>query len=137
MLLDRHELLPNALEETLRYYPINWTGCRTATEDTEIGGQAIARDDYVAMAYAAANRDPDIYERPDEYDITRAFDHDHLGFGHGEHSCPGALLARADAQAIWGRLLERFGDWELAGEPVTWSNPFLRGVASLPIRFSA
>lgn len=137
LLLDRPELAANALEETLRYYPINWTGCRTATREVQLGDQAIAEDDYVVMAYAAANRDPDVYPRPDEYDITRPFDHDHLGFGHGEHSCPGALLARTDAQAIWERLLARFSDWELAGEPVTWSNPFLRGVASLPISFSA
>jgi cytochrome P450 len=137
LLLDRRELLQNAIEETMRYYPINWTGCRTAMQEVEIGGQTIAKDDYVAMAYAAANRDPDVYEDPDRYDITRAFDRDHLGFGHGEHSCPGALLARVDSLAIWERLLARFSDWELAADPVTWSNPFLRGVTSLPISFQA
>lgn len=137
LLLDRPELVANALEETLRYYPVNWTGCRTATQEVELGGRTIAKDDYVVMAYAAANRDPDAYPRAGEYDIARAFDHDHLGFGHGEHSCPGAVLARTDAQAIWERLLARFSDWELTAEPTTWSNPFLRGVASLPIRFTA
>jgi cytochrome P450 len=137
LLVEKPALLENALEETMRYYPINWTGCRTATQAIEVGGQTIQPDDFVAMAYAAANRDPDVYPNPDEYDITRSFDHDHLGFGHGEHSCPGALLARTDSIAIWERLLARFSDWELAGEPVTWSNPFLRGVASLPIRFQA
>jgi len=137
LLIEKPALLENALEETMRYYPINWTGCRTATQSIEVGGQTIEPDDFVAMAYAAANRDPDVYPNPDEYDITRSFDHDHLGFGHGEHSCPGALLARTDSIAIWERVLARFSDWELAGEPVTWSNPFLRGVASLPIRFQA
>ena len=135
LLLERPELLPNALEETLRFYPVNWTGCRTATQDIEIGGQLIKAGDYVVMAYAAANRDPDAYPDPDRYDITRAFDNDHLGFGHGEHSCPGALLARVDSNAIWERVLARFSDWELAGEPVPWSNPFLRGMTSVPIRF--
>jgi cytochrome P450 len=137
LLLDRHELLPNALEETLRYYPVNWTGCRTSTRRQTIGDHTIEPEDYVVMAYAAANRDPDVYKSPDEYDITRPVGRDHLGFGHGEHSCPGALLARTDALAIWERVLARFGDWELTGQPVTWSNPFLRGVASLPIRFDA
>ena len=136
-LIEKPALLENALEETMRYYPINWTGCRTATHQIEIGGRTIEQDDFVAMAYAAANRDPDVYPDPDTYDITRSFEHDHLGFGHGEHSCPGALLARIDSLAIWERLLARFSDWELAGDPVTWSNPFLRGVASLPIRFQA
>jgi cytochrome P450 len=135
LLIEKPALLENALEETMRFYPINWTGCRTATQRIEFGGQTIEQDDFVAMAYAAANRDPDVYADPDAYDITRSFDHDHLGFGHGEHSCPGALLARTDSLAIWERLLARFSDWELPGEPVTWSNPFLRGVASLPIRF--
>jgi cytochrome P450 len=137
LLLERPELLASAIEETMRYYPVNWSGCRTATEETEVGGQQIAKDDYVVMAYAAANRDPDAFEDPDRYDITRSLENDHLGFGHGEHSCPGALLARVDSMAIWERVLARFGDWELAGEPVTWSTPFLRGVTSLPIVFSA
>jgi len=137
LLLDRPELLQNAIEETMRYYPINWTGCRTATQQVEVGGQTIAKDDYVVMAYAAANRDPDVYEDPDRYDITRSFENDHLGFGHGEHSCPGALLARVDSLAIWERVLARFGDWELAGEPKIWSNPFLRGVTTLPVTFKA
>ncbi len=136
-LIERPELLQNAIEETLRYYPVNWTGCRTALEDTEIGDQKIARDDYVVMAYAAANRDPDVYPNPDEYDITRSFDNDHLGFGHGEHSCPGALLTRVDSLAIWERVLARFSDWELTGDPVTWSTPFLRGVTSLPTVFQS
>jgi cytochrome P450 len=136
LLLERPELLPNAIEETMRYYPVNWSGCRTATRDIEVRGETIAKDDYVVMAYAAANRDPDVYPDPDRYDITRSFEHDHLGFGHGEHSCPGALLARTDALAIWERVLSRFGDWELTAEPVTWSTPFLRGVTSLPVRFT-
>ena len=134
LLLERRELLANAIEETLRYYPVNWSGCRTALADIEIGGQRI-RGDYVVMAYAAANRDPDAYEDPDRYDITRGFENDHLGFGHGEHSCPGALLARVDSLTIWERVLARFSDWELTGEPVPWSTPFLRGMTSVPIRF--
>jgi cytochrome P450 len=137
LLVENQDLLQNAIEETMRYYPINWTGCRTAVDDIELGGQQIAKDDFVVMAYAAANRDPDTYPDPDTYDITRSFDNDHLGFGHGEHSCPGALLARVDSLAIWERVFARFKDWELTGDPVTWSNPFLRGVASLPVRFSA
>jgi len=137
LLVERPELIGNAIEETLRFYPVNWSGGRTSTEDLEVRGQAIAKDDFVLMAYASANRDEAIWERPDEFDITRSFEKDHLGFGHGEHSCPGALLARTDAAVIWERVLARFSDWELTGDPVTWSTPFLRGVASLPVRFSA
>ncbi len=57
------------------------------------------------MAYASANRDEDVWERPDEFDVTRSFGKDHQSFGYGEHSCPGALLARTDATTIFERLL--------------------------------
>lgn len=136
LLSERPELIPNAVEETLRYSPLNWSGCRTAIEDVEVGGQKLARDDYVVMAYASANRDEDIWDRPDQFDITRSFDRDHQSFGYGEHSCPGALLARTDAVTILERLVARFPRWELAGEPVRWSNPFIQGIGRLPLRFS-
>ena len=96
----------------------------------------IKKDDYVLMAYPSGNRDEDIWERPDEYDITRTFDKDQMGFGHGEHSCPGALLARTDSSVIQERLLDRFPNWELAGTPVRWANPFIQGMTSVPLRFS-
>jgi cytochrome P450 len=136
LLAERPELIPNAIEETLRCYPDGWSQCRTATRRLEIGGQAIKKDDYVMGVFASANRDEDIYERPDEFDVTRPFDHDHLGFGHGEHSCPGALLTRVDAGVIIERLVARFPDWELAGSPKRWATPFLQGMTSLPLRFN-
>jgi cytochrome P450 len=87
--------------------------------------------------FASANRDEDAYDRADEFDVTRSFEKDHLGFGHGEHSCPGALLTRVDAGVIIERLLARFPDWELAGTPVRWATPFLQGMTSLPLAFHA
>jgi cytochrome P450 len=134
-LAEHPELVANAIEETLRCYPLNWSGCRTATGDQEIGGQPIRKDDYVMMAYVSANRDEDVWERPDEFDVTRSFDKDHQSFGYGEHSCPGALLARTDSTIIFERLLARFPDWELAGTPVRWANPFLQGLGTLPLTF--
>jgi cytochrome P450 len=136
-LAERPELVGNAIEETLRVHPLNWSGCRTATQYLELGGQLVAKDDYVMMAYASANRDEDVWDRPDEFDVTRSFDKDHQSFGYGEHSCPGALLARTDSTIIFERLLARFPDWQLAGEPVRWANPFLQGLGTLPLRFSA
>jgi cytochrome P450 len=101
----------------------------------EIGGQAIQKGDFVVMAYVSANRDEDVWDRPDEFDVTRSFDKDHLSFGYGEHSCPGALLARTDSTIICQRLLARFPDWELAAAPQRWSTPFLQGMTSLPVVF--
>ena len=135
LLVERPELIPNAVEESLRYYPLNWSGCRTATQRIEIGGQVIEKGDYVVMAYASANRDEDVWDRPDEFDVTRSFDQDHQSFGYGEHSCPGALLARTDSRAIYERLLARFPDWELAGPAKRWATPFLQGMTSLSLRF--
>jgi cytochrome P450 len=135
LLVERPELVANAIEETLRCYPLNWSGCRTATQNLELGGQVIQKEDYLMMAYASANRDEDVWEVPDEFDVTRSFDKDHQSFGYGEHSCPGALLARTDATIIFERLLARFPDWELAGAPVRWANPFLQGLSSVPMRF--
>lgn len=135
ILAERPELISHAIEETLRCYPLNWSGCRTATEDVEIGGQKIRKDDYVVMAYASANRDEDVWDHPDEFDVTRRFDKDHQSFGYGEHSCPGALLARTDSTTIFERLLARYPDWELAGAPQRWGTPFLQGMSALPLTF--
>jgi cytochrome P450 len=137
LVAERPELVGNAIEETLRCYPLNWSGCRTATQDVEVGGQLIHKDDYVLMAYASANRDEDVWDRPDEYDATRSFDKDHQSFGYGEHSCPGALLARTDAGIVIERLLARFPDWELTSEPPRWANPFLQGLGAVPVRFGS
>jgi cytochrome P450 len=135
LLAQRPELIGNAIEETLRCYPDGWSQCRTATEDLELGGTKIHKHEYVMAVFASANRDEDVYPNSDEYDITRSFEHDHLGFGHGEHSCPGALLTRVDATVIIERLLQRFPNWELAGPPQRWATPFLQGMTSLPVTF--
>jgi cytochrome P450 len=137
ILVEQPELIGNAIEECLRFYPLNWSGCRTATEDIEIGGTLIKKDDYVVMAYASANRDEDVWESPDSFDVTRSFDKYHQSFGYGEHSCPGALLARTDATTIFERILARFPDWELAGPAQRWSTPFITGMTTLPLRFGS
>jgi cytochrome P450 len=135
LLAEQPDLVTNAVEETLRFNPLNWSGCRTATQEIEIGGQLIKKDDYVVMAYASANRDEDIWENPDQYDITRRFDHDHQGFGYGEHSCPGALLARTNSTVVYDGLVARYPEWELAGPAQRWANPFIQGMTRLPLRF--
>ena len=137
LLAERPELVANAIQETLRFHPLNFTGCRTATQDVEIGGQTIRAGDYVVMAYASANRDEDIWDDPDNFDVTRAFDRDHQSFGYGEHSCPGALLAKIDSTTIFERLIARYPDWEISGTPVRWATPFLQGMGKLPLRFSS
>lgn len=137
LLAEQPDLIPNAIEETLRYYPINWSQCRTATEDIEMRGQVIKKDDFVMMPLPSANRDEDIWERPNDFDITRSFDKDHLAFGHGQHSCPGQLLTRVDTSVVLQRLLARFEEWELTGTPEITASPFVQGISRLPITFRA
>ncbi len=134
LLRENPELIPNAIEETVRYIPINWSQCRTATQDIEMGGHTIRKDDFVMMPLPSGNRDDDVWERPNEFDITRSFDNTHLGFGHGEHSCPGQLLTRVDSSVILERLLARFPDWELVGTPTRVASPFVLGITDLPLK---
>ncbi len=98
-------LMPSAVEETVRFDgPVHWT-LRLATEDVEVQGQPIRSGEMVLALIAAANRDPDIYDDPDTYDIARGST-THLGFGHGIHYCLGSSLARLEARVAMEALLE-------------------------------
>ena len=104
----RHELLPNAVEEMLRYdSPVTNSG-RIASRDLEIGGVPIGEGETLSVSLAAANRDPAVYPDPDEFDVERADTHHHA-FGGGRHFCLGAHLARLEAQEAFRALLRRFG----------------------------
>ncbi|WP_300682339.1 cytochrome P450 [Nocardioides sp.] len=112
-------LLPTAAEEVLRWSSPALMFGRTATRDVELGGRQIAAGDRVVLWYPAGNRDERVYDRPDEFDITRS-PNPHLSFGGGgAHFCLGANLARTEIQAMLGALLRRF-DVEVVGPPV-WS----------------
>jgi len=135
ILLQQPELVDNAVEEVLRYYPIAWALFRTALEDTEIGSQVIAKGDYFMLFFLAANRDGEVWERPYEFDVTRVFDTAHQAFGFGEHACPGAPLARLEARIVLKEMLTRFPSWELASEPVRAPSWWIQGLQSLELRF--
>jgi cytochrome P450 len=83
---------------------------RTAMRDAEIGGVAIPAGTIVMVLNGAANRDPRHFENPAEFRADRANAHDHIAFGLGIHSCPGAPLARAEARVAIARLLDRMAD---------------------------
>jgi cholest-4-en-3-one 26-monooxygenase len=131
------ELIRDAVEEVLRYTSVvNWFK-RTATRDTEIGGQKIAEGDAVVMWYASASRDEQVFEDPDRFDITRNDSGGHRAFGGGgRHFCLGAGLARQELKVLFEELTRRMPDIEQAGAaerlPSNWAN----GLTSLPVRFS-
>jgi cytochrome P450 len=124
-----------AVEEMVRWTTPVMTFRRTATRDTELGGQAIAAGDKVVMFYASANRDVAAFPEPGRFDITRD-PNEHVGFGGGgPHFCMGASLARRQLRAIFGELLHRVGDVEL-GTPELLVGNFIHAVTRMPCRFS-
>ena len=103
-------LMKNAVEEFLRFEaPSQMSSPRIALEDTSIRNVRIQKGDLVLTMQGAANRDPEVYDRPDELDITRQ-DIKHLSFGGGIHFCLGAHLARMEAELAFETLLDRLPD---------------------------
>ncbi len=103
-----------AIEELLRYLSIvQFVPRRVALEDVEINGIAIARGDGVFGLTPAANRDPEVFDDPDRFDILRA-DNDHLAFGYGLHHCLGHVLARFELRVLFPLLFQRFPALRLA-----------------------
>lgn len=127
------DLLNNAVEEMLRWWTPVMVFRRTATRDTTISTQQLKRGDKVVVSFLAANRDPRVYDSPEEFRIDRG-SRDHLVFGHGPHLCLGAHLARVQMRALFGALLRRTTWLEPAGEPALLRSSFQRGVKRLPIR---
>ncbi|MGH8930734.1 MAG: cytochrome P450 [Egibacteraceae bacterium] len=138
LLRDRPDLLPSAVEECLRYdSPLEKATFRVATEDVEYSGITLPKGAIVALILGSANRDPQFCADPDVLDITRET-RGHLAFGHGLHFCPGAPLARMEAQIAIGALLQRCPDLELAvpEDELRWRIDLVhRGLRTLPVRF--
>ncbi len=121
------------IEETLRYDPPVQLIGRVAGEDMTVGDRlTVPKGDTMLLLLAAAHRDPDAFDRPDEFDPDRAAIR-HLGFGKGPHFCLGAPLARLEATVALTALTARFPNAALAGEPQYKQNVTLRGMSKLPI----
>ncbi len=119
------ELLPTAVEEILRWVSPIIHFVRTATEDCEIRGEKIATGDKVALFYASANRDEDMFDDPFEFRIDRQPNR-HLAFGSGAHFCMGANLARVELEMLFRHLLTRLEWFELTA-PVERLNSAVNG----------
>lgn len=136
MLRQRPDLLPNAVEELLRYDAPVHVDQRYCSEDTEVAGRHIPSGSNVALLLGGANHDPDRFERPDELDLTRPVKR-HLSFGRGIHHCLGAPLARLQGRIAFEALLDRFADIRLAGRPPIFKRKVIsRGLRHLDVRVS-
>ena len=130
--------LETAVEEFIRWVTPIHNMCRTATADTELGGQTIRQGQQVVMMYPSANRDPDHFDDPETYDIARS-PNNHIAFGFGTHFCLGAALARLEIEVFFERLLQRVDRIErIEGTPqVEMPNAFVHGLREAHLAFIA
>lgn len=126
------DLVPSAVEEALRMFPAFAHFRRTATKDTELGGCPIKKGDKVALWYPSSNRDEDVYEDPDRFDVTRNPEHQAFGAG-GRHFCLGTALARLELRILVEETVERFPNITLAGEPTYVVSQFSSQLKTLPV----
>ncbi len=128
--------LETAVEEFIRWVTPIHNMCRTATADTELGGQTVRKGQQIVMMYPAANRDPRHFRNPETYDVTRS-PNNHIAFGFGTHFCLGAALARLEIEVFFERLLERVDRIErIEGAPqVEMPNAFVHGLLEAHLAF--
>lgn len=133
-LVESPELIPTAVEEFLRAYsPV--TMARIATADTTIGDREVKAGERVLLSFPAANRDPAVFDRPEEVLIDREINR-HVAFGAGIHRCLGSNLARMEMQVAIEEFLAMIPEFELADpDAVTWAGGQVRGPRNLPVRF--
>lgn len=129
---EDRSLVDGLVEEALRFEAPVGGLFRQAKEDLDVGGASVKKGEHVWVLYAAANRDESRFECPDDFDPARANVRDHIAFGHGEHFCIGASLARAEANIGFGVLLDRIEQIGLAENNFAYEDTFvLRGLKAL------
>ena len=133
MLVEDPELVPDAVEESLRMFPAFAHFGRTATKDTELHGQQIKKGDRVAMWYVSSNRDESRFEDPDRFDITRRADHQAFGAG-GRHFCLGTALARLELRVMIEETLKRYPEMSMNGAYAYAESPFVNQLKALPVK---
>ncbi len=146
LLRDDRDRIPNFVEESLRFESPVKGDFRLSRVPTTVGGVEIAAGSTVMVLNGAANRDPRQFEQPDEFRVDRVNARQHLAFGHGAHTCPGAPLARAEARISIERILERMNDIRISeaehGPPDARRYKYaptyiLRGLQALHLEFTS
>lgn len=138
-LVEDPSLVPEAIEEFLRYNTAVVHFRRTAMADMELGGKQIRKGDKVVLFYQSASADEANFEDPDVFDVTRGRREDvrnqHRAFGIGEHFCLGSHLARLELLCIFEEIVKRWRNPRLNGE-INWlRSSFINGIKSMPVKF--
>jgi cytochrome P450 len=132
-LVEDRSLIPNAIEETLRFEPSSTQIARYVDHDAELYGEKVPAGSALLCLAGSANRDERVFPDGDRFDIHRKFSH-HLTFGYGGHFCLGASLARLEGRVVLEEILKRFRDWDVDyANARLGSSPGVRGYESLPI----
>ncbi|MEM7094280.1 MAG: cytochrome P450 [Actinomycetota bacterium] len=132
---EDRSLIPNAVEESLRYdAPVHGL-FRTNTAPVELGDYTLPEDSKVMCSFFSANMDPEAWDQPERFDISRDLQalKKHWAFGKGIHYCMGAPLSRVEAAVVLEAVLDRLPNLRLTGEPTMISAPVLHGVETLPV----
>ncbi|CUU56931.1 Cytochrome P450 [Parafrankia irregularis] len=127
-------LVPTAVDEAIRWVSPVKQFMRTTTEDTVVRGVPIAAGESVLLSYPSANRDEDVFDNPNTFDVGRSPNR-HVAFGFGAHYCLGTHLARLEGQALYAELRSRVRSIELAGTPEYMEALFVGGPKRVPIRY--
>jgi cytochrome P450 len=127
-------LIPNLVEEAVRYTSPAGHFMRTATAETSLRDRTIAKGDRLMLCYPSGNRDEDIFDAPDEFHVDRDSTL-HRTFGNGAHACLGQHLARMEMRIFFEELLARLEHVELAGQPLRSASTFVSGPKTVPVRF--
>ena len=135
---ENHQLIPNLVEETLRFVsPVQYT-FRTSDTDFQMkDGTKVKKGQSIVLMLVGANRDPSIFSDPNSFLVERENARRNLSFGYGAHHCLGAALARLEAEAVWEHLFNRFPDvekWKINGEFKIKRGRVIRGLDSLPLQ---
>ena len=133
MALADRGLIPQMNNEALRLISPVIHMRRTALQDTEINGQAIAKDEKVVLWYGAANRDPEVFPDPDRMDMMRENVDKHLAFGHGVHKCLGFRVAQMQLRIASEKILERFPNIVWTGKQKISPNSLVHAISSLKV----
>ena len=136
LLAERDDLWLNAVDEVLRVDPPVLLTARMTVADTEIAGVPMPRGSVMVALLAGANRDPQVFAEPDEFDVARHNAREHLSFSAGRHFCLGAALARMEGEVGLRTLFERYPDLRLETGAVRRSTRILRGYERLPVTLS-
>lgn len=124
------------MEESLRRDGPPQRLFRVCTQDIELGGAQMRKGDWVALFFAAANRDPDVFDEPNTFNMQRENIKRHLTFGHGIHHCMGSVVARMEADKLINGILDRVQCIESTGPIVRQSGGLLNfGIEKMPLRF--